>query len=163
VAERLEGESLDASLTVADLERSTAWYTTVLGFTVDRRHEREGRLIAVSLKDGAVRVLLTQDDGAKGMSRSKEEGFSLRITTRQSVDALATSIKAQGVVLDTEPVSAHGTRIFRLRDPDGFRLTVSTPDPPDPRFSLGKLAAACLVCLAVVATLTLLVLHFRRS
>ena len=127
MAEPLQGESLDASLTVADLERSTAWYTTVLGFTVDRRHERESRLIAVSLKAGAVRLLLTQDDGAKGLNRAKGEGLSLRITTRQDVDALAASIKAQGVTLDTDPVTAHGTRVFRLRDPDGFRFTVSSP------------------------------------
>ncbi len=126
-AEPLHGESLDASLTVANLERSAAWYTTVLGFTVDRRHERDGRLIAVSLKADAVRLLLTQDDGAKGLNRAKGEGLSLRITTRQNVDALAESIKAHGVTLDTEPVTAFGARVFRLRDPDGFRFTVSSP------------------------------------
>jgi hypothetical protein len=32
-----------------------------------------------------------------------------------------------------------------------------------PRFSLAKLVAACLVCAAVFAGLTLLVLHFRKS
>jgi len=123
----LEGESLQASLAVADLDRSTAWYTTVLGFTVDRRHEREGRLIAVSLKAGAVRLLLTHDDGAKGLERAKGQGFSLQITTHQDADALAAAIKAQGVTLDTEPVTApHGPRIFRLRDPDGFRFTISS-------------------------------------
>ncbi len=127
MVEPLQGESLDASLTVADLQRSTAWYTTVLGFTVDRRHEREGRLIAVSLNAGAVRLLLSQDDGAKGLNRAKGEGLSLRITTRQDVDALAASIKAQGVTLDTDPVTAYGTRVFRLHDPDGFRFTVSSP------------------------------------
>src|SRR4051794_26757758 len=101
--DQLQGESLQASLTVASLERSTSWYTTVLGFVVDRRHEREGRLIAVSLKAGAVRLLLTQDDGAKGLDRAKGEGFSLQITIQQDADALAASVKAQGVGLDTEP------------------------------------------------------------
>jgi catechol 2,3-dioxygenase-like lactoylglutathione lyase family enzyme len=127
MAEPLQGESLDASLTVADLERSAAWYTTVLGFTVDRRHDRDGKLIAVSLKAGTVRILLTQDDGAKGLNRARGEGFSLRITTRQDIDSLAAAIKAHGVTLDTDPVTAHGTRVFRLRDPDGFRFTFSSP------------------------------------
>jgi catechol 2,3-dioxygenase-like lactoylglutathione lyase family enzyme len=127
MAEPLQGESLDASLTVADLERSAAWYTTVLGFTIDRRHERDGKLIAVSLKAGTVRLLLTQDDGAKGLNRARGEGFSLRITTRQDIDALAASIKAHGVTLDTDPVTAHGSRVFRFRDPDGFRFTFSSP------------------------------------
>lgn len=35
--EPLHGDTLDASLTVTNLERSAAWYTTILGFTVDRR------------------------------------------------------------------------------------------------------------------------------
>jgi uncharacterized glyoxalase superfamily protein PhnB len=125
--EPLHGDSLDASLTVTNLERSATWYATILGFTVDRRHERDGQLIAVSLKAGAVRLLLSQDDGAKGLNRAKGEALSLRITTRQDIDALAASIKAQGVTLDTDPMSAHGYRIFRLHDPDGFRFTVSSP------------------------------------
>ena len=123
----LHGDTLDASLTVANLERSATWYTTILGFTVDRRHERDGQLIAVSLKAGVIRLLLTQDDGAKGLNRAKGEALSLRITTRQDIDALAASIKAQGVTLDTDPMSAHGYRIFRLHDPDGFRFTISSP------------------------------------
>lgn len=32
-----------------------------------------------------------------------------------------------------------------------------------PRFTVGRLIAACLLCLAVFAGLTLLVIHFRRS
>ena len=77
--EHLQGDSLEASLTVKNLEHSAAWYCSTLGFSEDRRHERAGRLIAVSLKAGAVRILLTQDDGAKGLERAKGEGFSLQI------------------------------------------------------------------------------------
>src|SRR5262245_2142831 len=125
----LHGESLEASLTVKDLERSTSWYTGVLGFVVDQRHEREGRLIAVSLRAGAVRILLTQDDGAKGLDRAKGEGFSLQITIRQSVDAIAAEFKRQGGVLDTEPTTMPwGVRVIRFRDPDGFRFTLSTTE-----------------------------------
>lgn len=127
MAETLQAESLQASMTVANLERSVAWYADTLGFEVVQRHEREGRLIAVSLRAGAVRILLAQDDGAKGLERAKGEGMSLQFTTHQNADALATAIKGRGVTLDTEPVTApHGARIFRLRDPDGFRLTISS-------------------------------------
>jgi catechol 2,3-dioxygenase-like lactoylglutathione lyase family enzyme len=127
MSEPLNGVSLEAALTVASLERSTAWYVDVLGFSIDRRHERGGRLVAVSLQAGAVRLLLTQDDGAKGTGRVKGEGFSLQITTRQSADDIAARIKAQGGVLDTETVTAPwGVRIFRVRDPDGFRITISS-------------------------------------
>ncbi len=80
--ENLLGQSLEAALTVRDLEASLDWYVTILGFAVDRRHERGGHLRAVSLRAGAVRLLLGQDDGAKGRDRMKGEGFSLQITTR---------------------------------------------------------------------------------
>lgn len=91
-------------LTVKHLEQSTM--IDVLGFAVDRRHEREGKLIAVTLRAGAVRILLTQDDGAKGLDRAKGEGLSLQITTSQSVDAVAAEIRKHGGILDTEPTSA---------------------------------------------------------
>ena len=118
--------SLDASLTVKDLEKSLAWYQDVVGFTVDRRHEREGKLMAVSLKAGTVRILLTQDDGAKGWDRVKGEGFSLQITTAQNVDEIAKRIKDAGGTLASEPADAWGARVFRLRDPDGFMLVISS-------------------------------------
>ena len=122
--------SLDASLTVADIRRSVAWYRDVLLFTVDREFERDGRLFAVSLRAGAIRILLTQDDGAKGPDRAKGAGFSLQITTPQDIDALAFNAKRGGAVLDTEPADAWGARVFRLRDPDGFRLVFSSPRAP---------------------------------
>lgn len=125
--QELQGDNLEASLTVGNLERSAAWYADVLGFSEDRRHERGGRLVAVSLKAGAVRILLTQDDGAKGLDRAKGDGLSLQITTHQSADALADQIKRNGGHLDSEPMTfPHGARVFRLRDPDGFRFTISS-------------------------------------
>ena len=112
-----------------DLELSTSWYTDLLGFGVDQRHERGGTLMAVSLRAGAVRILLTQDDGAKGLDRAKGEGFSLQITLRQSVDAIAADFKRRGGTLDTEPTTMPwGVRIIRLRDPDGFRFTLSSSE-----------------------------------
>jgi len=125
--EALDAQSLDVSLTVRDLSASLAWYRDAVGFAVDREHRRDGRLIAVSLRAGAVRLLLTQDDGAKGSDRAKGEGFSLQLTTAQSIDALAARIKARGGVLDLEPTDMWGTRAFRLRDPDGFRFTFAAP------------------------------------
>lgn len=127
LSEPLQGESLEASFTVKNLEQSARWHMEVLGFQEDRRYEREGRLIAISLKAGAVRILLTQDDGAKGLNRVKGIGLSLQITTHQSADALAERARKHGGALDTEPVTMpHGARVFRLRDPDGFRFTISS-------------------------------------
>jgi len=132
VSTRAEPESfrareLAASLTVADIATSLTWYQDVMGFVVDREFAREGKLMAVSLKAGDVAILLTQDDGGKGADRVKGAGFSLQFTTTQNIDELATRIKASGGVLETEPADTPwGARVFRLRDPDGFKFVISS-------------------------------------
>ena len=123
----LVAQSLEASLTVRDLVASVSWYRDVVGFTVGREYRRDGRLVAVALQAGGMELLLGQDDGAKGLDRAKGEGFSLQITTLQDIDELALQIKARGGVLETEPIDVAGKRAFRLRDPDGFRFTISSP------------------------------------
>jgi len=128
--ESLRARALSASLTVKDLEKSMAWYRDVVGFTVDQKHERDGKLRAVSLKAGAVRILINQDDGAKGRDRVKGEGFSLQITTAQNIDDIANRIKQAGGTLVSEPADMPwGVRVFRLRDPDGFTFVVSSERP----------------------------------
>jgi uncharacterized glyoxalase superfamily protein PhnB len=119
--------SLEASLTVGDVRRSMTWYRDTLGFTIDREFERAGQLQAVSLRAGQVRILLAQDDGSKGHDRVKGVGFSLQITTTDDIDALADRAKRAGARLETEPADAWGVRVFRLRDPDGFLLVISSP------------------------------------
>jgi uncharacterized glyoxalase superfamily protein PhnB len=121
------GVTLSASLTVKDLPASLAWYRDVVGFAVTRQFEREGKLMAVSLQAGEVRLLLTHDDGARGPDRAKGDGFSLQITTDQNLDELAKRIEAHGGTLDSQPVdTAWGPRMFRLRDPDGFKFTIAS-------------------------------------
>ena len=124
--ESFRARALSASLTAKDVRKSMAWYRDVMGFTVDKEYEREGKLMAVSLKAGDVRILLTQDDGAKGMDRVKGAGISLQFTTAQNVDEIAKRIKECGGTLDSEPADVWGARAFRLQDPDGFKLVISS-------------------------------------
>lgn len=120
-------QTLAASLTVQDLASSLRWYRDVIGFEVDQRHERDGQLRAVSLRAGDVRILIGQDDGAKGWDRTKGEGFSLHFTTSQNVDDIAHRVREHGHTLDTEPTDMPwGARVFRVLDPDGFKLAVSS-------------------------------------
>ena len=122
----LSGRSLQAALTVKDLDKSVAWYVDVVGFAIDRKIDRGGALRAVAVRAGDVRLLLNLDDGAKGWNRAKGEGISLQIAVAQDVDALARRIKERGGVLLTEPTDMPwGARIIRAADPDGFRLTFS--------------------------------------
>jgi lactoylglutathione lyase len=124
--EALVGRELSTSMTVKDLGASTTWYRDIVGFSVDQEYEREGKLRAVAMRAGSVRVLLNQDDGAKGWDRVKGQGFSLQITTEQSIDAIADGIKAAGGTLVSEPADMPwGVRMIRLEDPDGYKWTIS--------------------------------------
>lgn len=120
-------QKLGASLTVASLQQSVAWYRDVIGFAVAREYSPRGTLIAVALSAGSVEILLTQDNGAQGAERVKGQGFSLQFTTTQDIDELAAGIVERGGVLDDPPFDAGGARAFRLRDPDGFKLVFSSP------------------------------------
>lgn len=118
---------LGASLTVKDLQKSLAWYRDVVGFGVAQEYVREGALRAVALQAGSVRLLINQDDGGKGFDRVKGEGFSLQFTTSQSIDDIANGIKSRGGTLGTEPADMPwGVRMFRVQDPDGFKLVFSS-------------------------------------
>lgn len=122
-----DARELAASLTVKDLQAGLGWYRDVVGFTVEREHAREGKLLAVSPRAGAVRILIGQDDGAKGLAREKGEGFSLMITTSRDADELARRIRERGGTLEMEPADTPwGARVFRVRDPDGSRFAISS-------------------------------------
>jgi lactoylglutathione lyase len=128
--ESFRARSLNASLTVNDLAKSIVWYRDAIGFTVEREHERNGKVVAASLRAGSIQILLGQDDGAKGMDRVKGTGFSLQFTTAQNIDDLANRIKAYGTALESEPMDMPwGARVFRVVDPDGFKLVFSSERP----------------------------------
>src|SRR5687767_10887913 len=85
-------ESLDAraviiSLTAKDLGRSLAWYRDVVGFTVEYATERDGKLTSASIRSGAAKIFLNQDDGGRGWERVKGEGFAITFDVGQDVDA----------------------------------------------------------------------------
>ncbi|HUG01464.1 MAG TPA: VOC family protein, partial [Longimicrobiales bacterium] len=87
----------------------------------------DGILRAVSLRAGEVRILIGQDDGAKGWDRVKGEGFSLHITTEQDVDEVAERIRSRGGRLESEPADMPwGARAFSVVDPNGFKLSISS-------------------------------------
>ena len=118
--------TVTASLTVKDLAKSIKWYRDIAAFLVDEEWERDGKVVGVSLKAGDIELWLAQDDGAKGWDRAKGEGISLNFNTVQDVDMLAKGMKERGGVLDSEPTDMPwGARSFRVKDPDGYKLSIS--------------------------------------
>jgi uncharacterized glyoxalase superfamily protein PhnB len=124
--ETFRARTISASLAVKDVQKSLAWYRDKMGFYVEQKFERGGKLTGASLKAGDVRILISQDDGGTGWDRVKGAGFTLQFTTAQDIDALAESIKQRGGWLEAEPEQVSGVRTVRLRDPDGFRLVISS-------------------------------------
>lgn len=123
--ETFRARSVSASLAVKDLQKSLVWYRDKVGFFVEQKFERGGKLTGFSLKAGDVRIVISQDDGGSGWDRVKGAGFTLQLTTAQDIDGLAEAIKQRGGRLDGEPKEVSGTRVLQLRDPDGFRLIIS--------------------------------------
>jgi uncharacterized glyoxalase superfamily protein PhnB len=123
-----EATTMSISLTVNDLLKSVAWYHDIVGFSIERRNERDGKLRSVYINAGTVRIALNQDDGAKGWDRTKGLGFSFNIRTDQDIDAIATRIKEKGGTLEMEPNDMPwGVRLIRLSDPDDYKLGISRP------------------------------------
>lgn len=126
----LQARNLSVALTANDLERSLRFYTDGLGFTVDQREESDGKLQGVMLKAGDAWLGLSQDDFAKGRNRVKGVGLSLYFETEQDIHMLAGRAKNAGIKLDREAGPLPwGPVGFSATDPDGFKITVTNPDP----------------------------------
>jgi uncharacterized glyoxalase superfamily protein PhnB len=125
-AGKIQLTSASPAFTVSDLDKSLAWYRDVLGFAVDEKWERDGKLMGVSLQAGNVTFMIGQDDWMKGRDRKKGEGFRIYCETRGDIDALARAIESRGGTLDHQPTDQPwGSRDFALTDPDGFKITIA--------------------------------------
>jgi len=123
--ETLRLRSMSASLTVADLDRSIAFYRDVVRFTMGERWEMDGKLQGVELRAGICDLMLNQDDFARGRDRAKGEGVRLWASTAQDIDEMADRIRAMGGALDYEPrETPWGAYAFALIDPDGYKITI---------------------------------------
>jgi len=126
----INATTLGCSLTCKDLDASIRWYRDVLGFAVAHQFEHEGKVVAAVIVAGDIRIVLNQDDGQLGWDRVKGQGFYLQVNVagRADVDAAAARLKAAGWALLNEPEDRPwGARMFQFKDPDGFKLGVSTP------------------------------------
>lgn len=62
-----------------------------------------------------------------GLGGVNGAGISLMLTTAQNIDDPARRTRERGGTLESDPADIMGARVFRLRDPDGFRLVFSSP------------------------------------
>jgi len=125
--ETLRLRNLSAALTVGDLAESLIFYRDTVGFVLEETWERDGRMSGAALRAGTVRLVLAQDDWAKGRERVKGQGLRFYLYTAQDIDQLAAGIKGRGGTLASGPEDLPwGARAFSIVDPDGFQMTVSS-------------------------------------
>jgi len=126
----INATNLGCSITCKDLQASIRFYRDAIGFAVAHSFEHEGKVVAAVIAAGDCRIVLNQDDGKLGWDRVKGQGFYLQINVAgpADVDAAAARIAANGGALLDQPADRPwGARMFQFKDPDGFKLGVSTP------------------------------------
>ena len=120
--------------TATDLNKTLTWYRDVMGCQVGQTFEDEGVLVGAAVQFGDVGIWLSQDDFAKGKDRPKGDGFRIILETMDDIDELADGIRERGGEFLMEPQDQPwGVRIFAVADPDGFKISISTPmfDPDE--------------------------------
>lgn len=126
----LHATTMGCSLTCKDIATSLAFYRDVLRFEVAGTYDRDGRLATAVIVSGQIRVVLNQDDGQLGWDRIKGQGLFLQfnVAAPADVDAAAARLAAAGGTFIDQPADRPwGVRMFQFRDPDGFKLGISTP------------------------------------
>lgn len=116
-------------LNVADVERSLAFYTELLGLKPERVEEFRAHKVgfpSVRISESCL-IDLVSDGAEQGEARKNLNHFCL---TTEPVDlgALADELEAKGVTITTRPASRWGARgqatSIYLLDPDGNEIEI---------------------------------------
>lgn len=116
------------SLTVGDIDRSTTWYTDVLGLThlMDEKHpDGSGYAVVLGHPDWSMCVGLHVHDGNRGEAFSEQrtglDHVSFLVSSRAELDEWGTHLDELGVA--RSPISDQdGYSVLVFRDPDDIQL-----------------------------------------
>jgi glyoxylase I family protein len=116
------------NLTVPDLERSAAWYTSVLGFQQTTELQGEGwrKVIFMQPQGRLVLGLTAHDTGSQERFEETRTGLdhvAFQVPSREDLDAWKAQFEEFGVVHSPIKESAMGWLIV-FRDPDNIQLEV---------------------------------------
>ena len=106
------------ALTVADRERSAAFYAAHFGLT-ERVHDDE-HLLILGDSDGSLLALREGEPAAAHLPRSNHFGF--RLPHPEDVTAARERFRAAGI--EEAEWQPHGPTRVQVLDPDGYRVEV---------------------------------------
>ncbi len=131
-APRLTG-ILETSLYVADLDRSAAFYTEVIGC---EPFLRDDRMCAMGVAPGQVLLLFRQGGSAEptaapgGLIPPHDGRGQLHLcfsTPASELAAWQAHLGAHGIAIESDLAWPHGGRSIYFRDPDGHALEIAIP------------------------------------
>ena len=110
------------TIMVRDLEKSLAFYQSVLDLKIKRRFKTPDGAEIVFLSDGdSADVELIYNEKAV---KYEGKGISLGFETANLADAIA-SVKAKGIEIARGPIKVGGgTEFFYIKDPDGVDIQI---------------------------------------
>jgi catechol 2,3-dioxygenase-like lactoylglutathione lyase family enzyme len=112
-------DALIPLLSVADVGRSIAFYTTVLPFRVAEETAVDGETRWALLRCGSAALMIGRSD------RPGDGGMALHLYV-EDVRACREALLAKGVGATEIQPTPYGAEAFHLRDPDGHTLTIAS-------------------------------------
>lgn len=127
------------NLIVSDIDRSTAFYRDVLGFTIVTTVPEQAPFVFVWLQRDGVSVFLNARAGVEGdvpdLVQRPVGGTAMLFitveapTTAEGVDALMASIGPKAKVVMPLKDQFYGMREFGVEDPDGYVIFFAQRTP----------------------------------
>lgn len=142
--------SVCMNLMITDMVASLRFYHEVLGadlaFTVDadQKTEAPGKIgddvVFASVRAGDSELMLQERvsliEDSPAFDAATTPGASATLYFRvDDVDAIAARLPKQTEILKPLETTWYGMREIWIRDPDGYVLTIGTPDGPPPETS----------------------------
>ena len=122
--------SLRIEIFPIDLDATAAFYTQVLGFTVVR-DQRDGSPGYISLERGGVRIgAAYRNEPAKQPGRRPPSGTEIVLEVDNLDDEHARVVAAGWPIEEDLTDREWGLRDFRVLDPSGYYLRLTTQDRP---------------------------------
>jgi len=114
---------------VKDMEKSLAYYVDGLGFEMQNKWEKDGKVLWCHLKHGGAGLMLqefkTEGHDSRQFSDNRGEGVSLFFFCDDAV-AYYREISSRGLEV-LEPSVGNGLWVTEMKDPDGYELAFESP------------------------------------